>query len=59
VTIAFVVGTDGVVDDANVASSSLGKPDVEECMLKTFRGLRFPTAEKRTGASFPFVFRKR
>ena len=59
VTIAFSVTPGGSVASASVATSSLGNPRVEGCMLRQFNRLKFPTADKATGASFPFMFKKR
>ena len=59
VTIAFSVSPGGSVASASVATSSLGNPRVEGCMLRQFNRLKFPTADKATGASFPFMFKKR
>jgi hypothetical protein len=58
VTVAFSVSPGGSVASASVASSSLGNPRVEGCMLRQFNRLKFPTADKPTNASFPFLFRK-
>jgi len=57
VTISFSVSPGGDVASAGVSTSSLGNPRVEGCMLRTFNRLRFPTADKATNASFPFVFK--
>ena len=59
VAIAFSIAPDGTVKSADVASSSLGNPAVESCMVKGFQALRFPTAEKPTNAVFPFAFKGR
>jgi hypothetical protein len=59
VTIAFSVTPGGSVATASVASSSLGNARVEGCMLRQFNRLKFPVADKPTGASFPFMFKKR
>lgn len=56
VTIAFSVSPGGSVASASVASSSLGNPRVEGCMLRTINRLKFPTADKATNANFPFKF---
>jgi hypothetical protein len=56
VTVAFGVSPGGSVASASIASSSLGNPRVEGCMLRTFNRLKFPTADKATNASFPFKF---
>jgi hypothetical protein len=57
VTVSFSVTPGGDVGGASVGSSTLGNPRVEGCMLRTFNRLRFPTADKATNASFPFVFK--
>lgn len=57
VTVSFSVTPGGAVGAASVGSSTLGNPRVEGCMLRTFNRLRFPTADKPTNASFPFVFK--
>jgi outer membrane biosynthesis protein TonB len=59
ITIGFQIWTDGRVARADVTSSSLGNPHVERCMVEAFKKLRFPVAQKQTGAMFPFVFKKR
>jgi TonB family protein len=57
ISIHFTVAADGSVEDAQVISSSLGNAAVESCMLDVFRKLVFPSADLRTRAVFPFVFR--
>jgi outer membrane biosynthesis protein TonB len=59
VAVAFQVGTEGSVVDAHVSSSSIGNPRIEGCMLETFKRLKFPRADVRTSAVFPFVFKGR
>lgn len=54
--VAFTIDRDGSVVDVHADYSSLGKP-IEDCMVARFRKLRFPSAEKRTNAVFPFVFK--
>jgi hypothetical protein len=58
VTVAFSVSPGGSVAGASIASSSLGNPRVEGCMLRQFNRLKFPVADKATNASFPFLFKK-
>ncbi|HTQ04784.1 MAG TPA: AgmX/PglI C-terminal domain-containing protein [Polyangiaceae bacterium] len=58
VSIGFSVSPGGDVASASVSHSSLGNPRVEGCILRTFNRLRFPSADKATNASFPFVFKK-
>lgn len=57
VTVAFTVTPAGSVSGARVSNSSLSSPRVEGCILRQFRRLRFPAADKPTGAAFPFLFK--
>jgi TonB family protein len=57
VTVSFSITPGGSVASASVASSSLGNPRVEGCLLRTFNRLKFPVADKPTGSRFPFVFK--
>ncbi len=59
VTVSFSVSPGGDIASAAIARSSLGNPRVEGCMLRTFNRLRFPTADKATNASFPFLFKNK
>jgi hypothetical protein len=59
VTVSFSVSPGGDVASAAIGTSSLGNPRVEGCMLRTFNRLKFPTADKATNASFPFVFKNK
>jgi len=42
VTITFVIASDGGVQQSGVASSTLGSPPTERCILNTVRRWRFP-----------------
>jgi hypothetical protein len=57
VTVSFGITPGGDVSGARVSSSSLSNPRVEGCILRQFSRLRFPTADKPTNASFPFIFK--
>ena len=57
VTVSFSISPGGSVASASVARSSLGNARVEGCMMRTFNRLKFPTADKPTSATFPFLFR--
>ena len=57
VSIAWTISPSGSVSSASVANSSLGNARVEGCLLRQFRRLKFPSADKPTGANWPFVFR--
>jgi hypothetical protein len=57
VSVSFSVTPGGDIGGASIGNSTLGNPRVEGCMLRTFNRLRFPTADKPTNASFPFVFK--
>ena len=56
-TVNFTVSPGGSVGSASVSGSSLHDARVEACVLRQFQRLQFPTAEKPTGGSFPFVFK--
>jgi hypothetical protein len=56
ITVSFTVGPSGDVA-ARIASSSLGNPRVESCVLRMFNRLHFPSADKPTNANWPLVFR--
>lgn len=58
VTVRVVVGGDGVVRNASVASSALGDLDVEQCVVTEVRGLRFPAhGGSEVSVDHTFVFR--
>ncbi|HVW26279.1 MAG TPA: AgmX/PglI C-terminal domain-containing protein [Polyangiaceae bacterium] len=57
VTIAWSITPGGDVSSARVQSSTLGNPRVEGCIQRLFSRLRFPTADKGTNASWPFLFK--
>lgn len=57
VSISFSVSPGGDVASASVSHSSLDNARVEGCMLRVFKRLHFPTADKVTNAGFPFVFK--
>jgi hypothetical protein len=56
ITVSFTVSPSGSVA-ARIASSSLGNPRVESCVLRMFNRLHFPSADKATNANWPLVFR--
>jgi hypothetical protein len=57
VTIAFGVTPGGDTSGVRIQSSTLGNPRVEGCILRQFGRLRFPSADKPTNASWPFIFK--
>ncbi len=57
VTVSFSISPGGSVSSVSVSNSSLSNPRVEGCITRQFARLQFPTADKPTGAAFPFVFR--
>ena len=57
VSVSFSISPGGSVSSASIANSSLNNPRVEGCILRQFNRLQFPSADKPTGANFPFVFR--
>jgi hypothetical protein len=57
VTVAWQIEPGGRVTSANVASSTLGNPRVEGCVVRQVKSWRFPTSESATTIpSFPFKF---
>ena len=59
VTVSWTITPGGSVTGASIGGSSLRNPRAEGCILRQVRRLRFPQADKPTGASFPFSFRPR
>ena len=59
VRVRFVIGPDGSVTEAAVADSTLGKPDVEECVLRAIRQVTFrpPEGGGTVVVTYPFLFR--
>jgi hypothetical protein len=57
VTVSFGITPGGDVSGVRIASSSLSNARVEGCILRQFGRLRFPTADKGTNASWPFIFK--
>jgi TonB family protein len=57
VTVQFVIGRKGKVVDARIKSSSLGSSEVESCVLKQIRKMKFPKPKGGVvSVSYPFVF---
>lgn len=57
VTVEWQIDPSGKVTSASVASSTLGSPRVEGCVVRQVRRLRFPTSDAPTKvAGFPFKF---
>jgi hypothetical protein len=57
VTVSFGITPGGDVSASRIQSSSLSNPRVEGCITRLFARLHFPTADKPTNASFPFIFK--
>jgi hypothetical protein len=57
VKISWTIQPNGSVAGARVASSTLNNARVEGCILRLFARLQFPTADKPTGANWPFIFK--
>ena len=57
VGVSFSISPGGSVSGVSIGNSSLGNARVEGCITRQFARLRFPTADKPTNSSFPFVFR--
>lgn len=56
VTVHWQIEPSGAVSSASVASSSLGSPRVEGCILRQVRSWKFPAADAPTGTDYPFKF---
>lgn len=56
VMVAWSITPGGSVTGARIASSSLSNARVEGCILRQFRRLKFPAADKGTSANYPFRF---
>lgn len=58
VTIRFIIGTDGAVDNALVQDSELDAPRVEACVTTAIRQMRFPAPEGGgiVIVNYPFMF---
>jgi TonB family protein len=59
IRIAFSIAPNGRIKEASVQSSTVKDAEVEQCTLRAFRAMQFPTAEKPTNVSFPFVFNRK
>jgi len=57
VTVSWTVLPNGSVSGARIASSSLANARVEGCILRQFSRLQFPTADKNTNSTWPFLFK--
>ncbi len=57
VSVGWRITPGGSVSGASIGGSSLSNPRVEGCILRQFRRLHFPVADKPTGASWTFAFR--
>ena len=42
VAVTFVIGAEGTVQQANVATSTVGNPELESCLVARFKGWQFP-----------------
>lgn len=57
VSVSWSITPGGSVGGASLGGSSLGNGRVEGCILRQFRRLRFPTADKPTNAGWTFSFK--
>ena len=60
VTVKFEIGGTGSVTDANVALTTLANINVEECLLRVYRRLKFPqpAGGGTVNVNYPMVFNK-
>ena len=57
VRVRFVIAPDGSVTSASVTSSTMGKPDMEECVLQRIRALTFPPPDNGADVTVNYPFR--
>ncbi len=57
VRVRFVIAPDGSVTSASVTSSTVGKPDMEECVLQRVRALAFPPPDNGADVTVNYPFR--
>lgn len=57
ISIGFTISQSGSVASARVANSSMGSPDVEGCIVRVWRRMRFPASDSGDSrGTFPFNF---
>lgn len=59
VLVKFVIGKDGTVSSASVASTSLNSKPVESCLVEHVRRLRFPGVAGPLVVVYPWIFASR
>jgi hypothetical protein len=57
VSVAWSIAPGGSVSSVSIGGSSLNNPRVEGCIKRQFQRLQFPSADKPTNASWPFIFK--
>ncbi len=58
VTVRFVIGRDGAVSNVSSNSADMPDPDVKQCVVRAFYGLRFPSPESGiVTVVYPLKFR--
>lgn len=57
VSVQWLIGPDGRVTSASLASSSANDAELERCILQSVRRFQFPRGESVTGVTYPFVLR--
>ncbi len=59
VVVKFTIGVDGTVSSAAVDSSTLGSPEVEECIVRRFARMEFPKPEGgEVTVKYPFILKQ-
>lgn len=58
IRVRFVIAPNGSVTSASVTDSTMGKPDMEECVLQRVRALTFPPPDNgaEVVVNYPFRF---
>jgi hypothetical protein len=57
VSVAWSIAPSGSVSAVSIGGSSMNNPRVEGCIKRQFQRLQFPSADKPTNASWPFIFK--
>lgn len=59
VKVRFIIGSKGTVASANTTTSSLENKNVNQCVLKTVKGMKFPKPEGGgiVVVNYPFAFK--
>jgi len=59
ITVTFIIGANGRVSEADVLQTTMNDTNVEQCVLRTMRRIRFPKPKGggEVIVTYPFMFR--